>query len=153
MPILGGRGKGDLFVAVTSVANDPGWADGGPAGRFGHYWNVWAFGDLGQSAQMRRDLIARLVPRLSIASQLEIGDRALFVTGKRHRYAIHFGSSNIQILPGNRYLCIVPDSTPAEARDLALPFAGDNLVSIILAKAFLLADESRITDKTILSQL
>lgn len=143
----------DLFVAVTSVANDPGWADGGPAGRFGHYWNTWAFGDLGQSALMRRDLIARIAPRLAIAAQLEVGDKALIVTGKRHRYAIHFGSSNIQILPGNRYLCIVPDSAPPEARNLALPFAGDNLVSIILAKAFLLADESKITDKTILSQL
>lgn len=143
----------DLFVAVTSVANDPGWADGGPAGRFGHYWNAWAFGDLGQSALMRRDLIARIAPRLAIAAQLEVGDKALIVTGKRHRYAIHFGSSNIQILPGNRYLCIVPDSAPPETRNLALPFAGDNLVSIILAKAFLLADESKITDKTILSQL
>lgn len=143
----------DLFVAVTSVANDPGWADGGPQGRFGQYWREWAFGDLGQSAATRRALIARLAPRLSIAAQLEIGDRSLIVTGKRHRYAIHFGSSNIQILPSNRYLCIVPDSTPAETRDLALPFAGDNLVSIILAKAFLLADEDKITDRTILSQL
>jgi hypothetical protein len=143
----------DLFVAVTSVANDPTWADGGPGGRFGQYWQQWAFGDLGQSAAMRRDLIARLAPRLAIAAQLEIGERALIVTGKRQRYAIHFGSSNIQILPSNRYLCIVPDGAPPEARNLALPFAGDNLVSVILAKAFLLADESQITDKTILSQL
>jgi hypothetical protein len=143
----------DLFVAVTSVANDPTWADGGPAGRNGAYWQQWAFGDLGQSAAMRRDLIARIAPRLSIAAQLEIGDRTLIVTGKRQKYAIHFGSSNIQILPNNRYLCIVPDGAPPEARNLALPFAGDNLVSIILAKAFLLADESKITDKTILSQL
>lgn len=143
----------DLFVAVTSVANDPGWTDGGPNGQFGRYWQQWAFGDLGQSAAMRRELIARIAPRLSIAAQLDIGDRALIVTGKRHRYAIHFGSSNIQILPDNRYLCIVPDGAPPEARNLALPFAGDNLVGIILAKAFLLADESRITDKTIISQL
>ncbi len=143
----------DLFVAVTSVANDPGWTDGGPDGRFGRYWQQWAFGDLGQSAAMRRELIARIAPRLSIAAQLDIGDRALIVTGKRHSYAIHFGSSNIQILPNNRYLCIVPDGAPPEARNLALPFAGDNLVGIILAKAFLLADESKITDKTILSQL
>lgn len=143
----------DLFVAVASVANDPTWADGGPDGRFATYWQDWAFGDLGQSAAMRRALIARIVPRLSIASQLEIGERALIVTGKRHRYAIHFGSSNIQILPENRYLCIVPDGSPPEARNLLLPFAGDNLVSIILSKAFLLVDESQIVDRSILSQL
>jgi hypothetical protein len=47
----------------------------------------------------------------------------------------------------------VPDGTPPVARNLALPFAGDNLVSIILSKAFLLADESKITDSTVLSQL
>ena len=27
----------NLFFAVTSVANDPSWADGGPYGRFGAY--------------------------------------------------------------------------------------------------------------------
>ena len=113
----------------------------------------WAFDDLSQNAATRRALIARLAPRPSIAAQLEIGERALVVTGTRHRYAVHFGSSNIQILPDNQYLCIVPDGGPPETRNLALPFAGDNLVSIILAKAFLLADESKITDRTILSQL
>ena len=45
----------DLFVAVTSLANDPGWADGGPQGRHGGYWREWAFGELGQSAQTRKD--------------------------------------------------------------------------------------------------
>jgi len=143
----------DLFVAVTSVAADPGWQDGGPHGRFGTYWRDWAFGDLGQSAQTRKELIAGIAPRLSIADKLEVGDKALLVTGKRHRYAIHFGSANIQILPQNRYLCIVPDRTPAEAAKIRLPFAGDGQLSTILAKAFMLVDESKITDATILRQL
>ena len=42
---------------------------------------------------------------------------------------------------------------PPEANDICLPFSGDGLLSTILAKAFLLVDESKITDKTILQQL
>lgn len=143
----------DLFVAVTSVAADPTWQDGGPEGRFGAYWREWAFGDLGQSAETRKQLIAGIAPRLSIADKLEIGEKALIVTGKRHRYAIHFGSANIQILPENRYLCIVPERSPLETDNIRLPFAGDGQLSTILAKAFLLVDESKISDETILRQL
>lgn len=143
----------DLFVAVTSVANDPNWADGGPNGRFGTYWQEWAFGELGQSANTRKELLTKLAPKLSIADKLEIKDKFLIVQGKRQKYAIHFGSGNIQILPSNRYLCIVPDRTPPETTGLKLPFAGDGLFATILAKAFLLVDESKIKDQTILSQL
>lgn len=143
----------DLFVAVTSVANDPGWTDGGPDGRHGNYWREWAFGDLGQSAATRRELIGWIVPRLSIADRLEMGEKSLIVQGKRQQYAIHFGSGNIQILPDNRYLCIVPNGAPREAAGIKLPFAGDGTLSTILAKAFLLVDEDKITDVTILRQL
>lgn len=143
----------DLFVAVTSVANDPGWTDGGPDGRYGGYWREWAFGELGQSAATRKELISWIAPKLTIADRLEIGEKALIVQGKRQKYAIHFGSSNIQILPSNRYLCIVPDRAPAEAVNIKLPFTGDGLLSTILSKAFLLVDEDKIRDSTILRQL
>lgn len=143
----------DLFVSVTSVANDPAWTDGGPDGRFGDYWRSWAFGDLGQSAETRRTLITAIVPKLAIADRLEVTDKALVVQGQRHRYAIHFGSGNIQILPSNRYLCIVPGRPGKHSETIKLPFTGDSLVSIILSKAFLLVDESKITDRTILTQL
>ncbi|MEM9311424.1 MAG: DUF4132 domain-containing protein [Pseudomonadota bacterium] len=143
----------DLFVGVTSVANDPGWTDGGPNGRFGQYWREWAFGDLGQSAETRKALIAEIAPKLSIREKLEIGEKSLIITGNLHKYAIHFGSANIQIMPANRYLCIVPDRDPSEAKAIRLPFAGDAQLSTILAKAFMLVDESKIKDPTILSQL
>jgi hypothetical protein len=102
---------------------------------------------------MRRALIAAIAPRLAIADRLEISDKFLIVQGQRQKYAIHFGSSNIQILPGNRYLCIVPDRSSRKMDDIKLPFAGDSLLSIILSKAFLLADEGQITDPTIIAQL
>lgn len=143
----------DLFVAVTSVANDPTWADGGPEGRHADYWRALAFGELEQSAVTRKELIASLMPKLSIADRLEITDKFLVVQGERQKYAIHFGSSNIQILPSTRYLSIVPDLGPKEVQNIRWPFAGDGRLSTILAKAFLLVDESKIKDETILRQL
>jgi hypothetical protein len=143
----------DLFVAVTSVANDPNWADGGPEGQYRAYWQDMAARELGQSAATRKELIRWLIPKLSIADKLEATDKFLIVQGKRQKYAIHFGSSNIQVLPSHRNLCIVPGDAPKEVRNIKLPFEGDDLLSIILSKAFLLADEDKIKDETILRQL
>lgn len=143
----------DLFVAVTSVANDPAWTDGGPDGRFGAYWQSYTFGDLGETAKTRKELIAKLIPKLAIADKLEVTEKFLKVKGKRHDYNIHFGSGNIMIMPGNKYLCIVRAPDPAKMGKIHLPFAGDNLLSIILSKAYMLVNDHKISDRTILSQL
>jgi hypothetical protein len=56
--------------------------------------------------------------------------------------------------PGSRYLCIVEGAaTKATPRSLLLPFEGDHKLSLILSKAFLLADDRKIKDETILRQL
>ncbi len=55
--------------------------------------------------------------------------------------------------PGSRYLCIVPDRLKTASDKLILPFEGDPLLSIILSKAFLLADDRSITDPSIVSQI
>jgi hypothetical protein len=55
--------------------------------------------------------------------------------------------------PGSRYLCIVPDRLKTASDKLILPFEGDSLLSVILSKAFLLADERAITDPSIISQI
>lgn len=141
----------DLFVAVSSVANDPSWTDGGPEGRFGRYWHEHAFGDLSQSAQSRKELLADILPSLAIAERCSIEGKFLVVSGKLNEYAIHLGSSNIQIRPSNRYLCIVPGQRNSTVT--RLPFAGDGTFSIILSKAYMLIADDKITDKTILSQL
>lgn len=143
----------DLFVAVTSVANDPNWTDGGPNGRFGGYWSEQAFGNLNETAKTRQALLVDLVPKLALAKQLQVTDRYLNVQGKHGQYRIHLGSGNIQIMPQQQYLCIVPTGGKRKTDQINLPFTGDGLLSIILSKAFLLAADDKITDKTILSQL
>ena len=47
----------------------------------------------------------------------------------------------------------MPKQTIAGPERVFLPFEGDGTLSVILSKAFLLADDTKITDPTIISQL
>ncbi len=144
----------DLFVGVASVGNDPTWNDGGPEGRFRDYWQSYSFGDLSATAQTRKAILERLVPRLKIADRCSFADKFLVVRGQLRSYKIHLGSGNILMTPNDQYLCIVPkQSAAAGDGNVFLPFEGDGLLSVILSKAFLLAADDRITDATIVSQL
>jgi hypothetical protein len=141
----------DLFVGVTSVAADPEWLDHGPD-RYHAYWREASFGELTESAVVRRDLLAEIIPSLKIADRLTLEDRYLVVRGTLRTYRIHLGSANIQMEPDDQYLCIVP-SRGSRAGKLFLPFPEDARFSVILSKAFLLAADDRITDPTITRQL
>jgi hypothetical protein len=144
----------DLFVGVASVGNDPNWSDGGPQGRYREYWSNYSFGELSATATTRKDILTRLIPRLKIADKCQLKDRWLVVRGDRRTYKIHLGSGNILMEPNDQYLCIVAgQSVSGAASKVFLPFEGDNLMAIILSKAFLLADDKKIKDSTILSQI
>jgi hypothetical protein len=146
----------DLFVGVASVGNDPTWSDGGPGGRHVDYWNRYSFGDLSANGQTRTAVLERLIPRLKIAPRCSFSDKFLVVRGDLRTYKIHLGSGNILMEPNDQYLCIVPRRGGGEqnARDgVFLPFEGDNTLSIVLSKALLLADDAKITDSTIVSQI
>jgi hypothetical protein len=146
----------DLFVGVASVGNDPTWHDGGPQGRHRDYWHRFAFGDLSASAQTRREVLERLIPKLRIAGACSLLDRFLVVRGSLRTYKIHLGSGNILMEPNDQYLCIVPDRRAgpnASDEQVFLPFEGDTMLSLILSKAFLLTDDSKIQDQSILHQI
>jgi hypothetical protein len=144
----------DLFVGVASVGNDPNWVAAGTAGRHGEYWHNFSFGDLTETAQTRKAVLERIVPRLKIAGRCSFADKFLVVQGKLHSYKIHLGSGNILMSPNDQYLCIVPKQSAAEVGGkVFLPFAGDNLLSVILSKAFLLAEDTKIKDPSIVSQI
>lgn len=142
----------DLFVGVASLGNDPAWSDGGPAGRFRNYWQDYAFGDLGETAKTRAEVLGKLLPRLKIAARCALDGKFLTVRGDLRTYKIHLGSGNILMEPNDQYLCIVPGRSE-ETGDLFLPFEGDRMLAIILSKAFLLADDTGIKDPTIVSQI
>jgi hypothetical protein len=146
----------DLYVGVTSIGNDPTWSDGGPDGRHVDYWNRFSFGDLSANGQTRKAVLERLIPRLKIASRCSLSDRFLVVRGHLRTYKIHLGSGNILMEPNDQYLCIVPKRGAGESPTsggVFLPFEGDITLSIILSKALMLAEDTKISDATIVSQI
>ena len=144
----------DLFVGVASIGNDPAWNDHGDA-RYAAYWTSYAFGELSGSAATRRAILQSLVPKLKIAGRCSFQDRFLVVRGDRRTYKIHLGSSNILMEPDDQYLCIVPGRGTVAPREekIYVPFEGDGMLSVILSKALLLAEDRKITDPTIVRQI
>jgi Domain of unknown function (DUF4132) len=143
----------DLFVGVASVGNDPNWSDGGPEGRHYDYWQSYSFGELSATAKTRRQLLATLVPKLKIADRCTFQEKFLVVQGDIRTYKIHLGSGNILMEPNDQYLCIVPGQDQKGPSQVFLPFEGDRTLAIILSKAFLLADDKKIADPTIVAQI
>ncbi|MEU6413979.1 DUF4132 domain-containing protein [Microbispora sp. NPDC046933] len=140
----------DLFVAVASIGADPEWVDRGVDG-LRDYWHSYGVADLTENARVRRDALARLLPRLAIADRCALTDRFLVVRGDLRTYKIHLGSGNILMEPNDAYLCIVPKGTGSR---VFLPFEEDGgMLSVIVSKAFLLAADTAITDPTITRQI
>ncbi len=100
-------------------------------------------------------MLERLIPRLALASRCTVEGRFLKVRGDLRTYKIHLGSGNILMEPNDQYLCIVPGrrNKATSTERLYLPFEGDMVLSIILSKAFLLAEDAKITDPSILHQI
>ncbi len=140
----------DLFVGVCSIAADPDWTDGGPERA---YWERAGFAELTESAEARREVLQRLLPRLKIAERCTLDGRFLVVRGDLTTYRIHLGSANILMEPRGAYLCIVPDRRSSSIRgQVFLPFEDERL-GLILSKALLLAADTEITDPSIRAQI
>jgi hypothetical protein len=145
----------DMFVGVASVGNDPNWLDGGAEVRYRDYWHSYSFGELTESSKTRKQVLQTLLPRLKIAERCKLTDKFLVVHGDIRSYKIHLGSGNILMEPNDQYLCIVPSRRSGEmGKDkLFIPFEGDQTLAIILSKAFLLAEDKKITDPSITRQI
>ncbi len=142
----------DLFTGIASIGSDPAWGRKEPV-PFREYWHAFSFGELTEMALNRKAVLDRLLPRLSIRDRCRIEGHFLVVRGDRTTYRIHLGSGNVLMEPGSRYLCIVQGgATKASPASLPLPFEGDQTLSLILSKAFLLADDRKIKDPSILRQ-
>jgi len=142
----------DLFTGVAGISNDPAWnqKDSAP---FRQYWETSSFGELTEMANNRRSILERMLLRFSIKDRCTLDGRFLAVRGDRATYKIHLGSGNVIAEPGSRYLCIVEGAaTKSMPRNLQLPFEGDRQLSLILSKAFMLADDRNIKDAEILRQ-
>ena len=142
----------DLLVGVCSIGTDPEWNQRNPQDGHADYWREFAFGELSASSVNRKAILERLLPRLALRDRCRIEGRFLEVRGDLHQYRIHLGSGNVLIEPGSRYLCIV-QGPGDKAERVPLPFEGDRILAVILSKAFLLVDDTKIRDETIRRQL
>ncbi|MFI5459137.1 MAG: hypothetical protein ACHRXM_27225 [Isosphaerales bacterium] len=119
-----------------------------------HGTDTYAFGDLSATAQTRKAVLEGLIPRLKIADRCSLSTKFLRVRGDLRTYKIHLGSGNILMTPNDQYLCIVAKpSAAAGDRTLFLPFEGDGMLSQVLSKALLLAEDTKITEPAIVSQI
>lgn len=151
----------DLFVSVCSIGADPNWnqeyrGNQEPRGNqgYGEYWLNFAFGDLDAAATTRKSVLRDLLPSLTIYSKCKIEDNFLVVKGELRTYKIHLASGNILMEPNNQYLCIVPAAGLTHHQEqLFLPFEGDSMLSVIISKAVMLANDTKIKDPSILSQI
>ena len=140
----------DLFVGVCSIGIEEEYH----LEQHRNYWRNYSTSDLSETGKTRRMVLENMLPKLKINDQCELTDRYLRVQGKVRTYKIHLGSGNILMEPNDEYLCIVPDrSKKSKAHHVFLPFDDDVVFSVILSKAFLLADDDQIEDTVILNQI
>ena len=135
----------DLFVSVCSVGNDPDWQD-----RKSEYWRSSSFGELNESAKVRKEVLTAILPSFKNASRMTMEKNTLIIEGKLNHYKIHLGSSNVMLLPDNKFLSI---TGATNKNNVLLPFNGDSILSNIISKALFLLDDHKIKDEKILSQL
>jgi hypothetical protein len=145
----------DLFVSVTGLGNNPAWQDGGPDDRYREYCYSCAFGELSEIAQTRAGVLRRLLPALAFGAQCTVEGSFLRLTGRLHTYKIHLGSGFVLMSPDDLVLtsvlrCVLLSSGPVPA---LLPFEGDDVLERILRAAFMLVNDTDITDPAIIRQI
>lgn len=136
------------LVEYCCIAHDPTWYNHGEVRGFPNYWMSTAQTPLSIAAQIRRELLTRLLPRLPFAESCEIAGDILRIRGSFQTYQLHLGSANVTV--GARNICI--HRNPGEP-DAYVPFEGDHMLARLLSLAFLLANDARITDSRLLDQI
>lgn len=152
----------DAVVGITSIGSDRFWNDRGegappPVSSIpgaNNYREEFRIEHRGELLKMRCAFLESMLPSLSIANQCSLTDKWLIVDGKINTYKIHLGSGNTLIAPNDQYLCIVENRIGDSVdNNYYLPFEGDSILSMTLSKAFMLADDDKISDPIIVSQI
>ncbi|NDU74551.1 DUF4132 domain-containing protein [Actinomadura sp. DSM 109109] len=127
-----GMREADLFLRVSGTAPDPS-------------------GEPSATAEIRGDVLRRVLPGTRIAGRCTVEGRFLRVRGGLRTYRVHLGSGAVLMDPGGERLLVEP-ARRTWRKGLFLPFEDDGLARV-LGTAFLLAADHRITDEAVLRQI
>lgn len=145
-----------LFVEITDQGEDPTWFDHHLPSVRSLEDRRRAFGTLDDHGIQRRTLLQRIIPNLHIASKCQIKEHFLHIDGQRASYKIHLGSGHVLLNPSGQILPLMPDRDKVLAHQMhrpSLSFDQDRILSLILSKALLLANDQNITDPGLLKRL
>lgn len=144
----------DLFVSVASVGADPEWIFSLTEGQHRDYAERWSRASLTPAAETRREMLAGILPGLPFSETMKLEARNLKVDGALTTYRIHLGSGAIKMAPDDQYLCIVTSKKSSKTNHFTRWLLEDDpILSAIVSKAILLANDTAIRDQSILSQI
>ncbi|MEV4003387.1 DUF4132 domain-containing protein [Actinomadura sp. NPDC049753] len=109
------------------------------------------FGAPSATAEIRADVLRRILPGTRLAGRCAVDGRFLVVRGGLRTYRVHLGSGGVLMEPGGDRLRIEPSRRTGQ-KGLFLPFE-DEVLARVLGTAFLLAADHRITDEAVLRQI
>ena len=139
----------DLVVSVAQYTPDP--AEAVAAAAAAHHGRM-PYQPSAEMIERRGDLVRELAADLGLGN-VAVGGSFVRINGKLASYRLHLGSATIHIEPG-AYLCVVPARWGQKHDRLFLPFDAEDLkTSEVVSKVLLLADDARIKDESILSQI
>lgn len=145
----------DLFTAVSGVGGDETWVDAGDRG-IGIFSEGFQVGQLLGIVGLRRETLALVLPHTPIHDRCTIHKTWLQVQGQLGMYRIELAWGGASLVAGNRvrWLKIPRKILDAVAIDFAaIPMDLDYRTETILRKAYILADDWKITSPELIQQL
>lgn len=145
----------DLFTSVCAVGEDETWTDQGDRG-VGVLAERFDLQKTSAVTALRADMLARVLPRTTIADRCRINENFLEVRGQLGTYRIELGWSGAALITdsGIRWLKIpqkLLDAVPLDVPDVLIEL--DHRTETILRKAHVLADDWKIDSPELVRQL
>ena len=136
----------DLFIATTSIANDPELSLKSEDQKFYREdFHQGHFSD-NASAKIRKQIIETISPNLGILPTFD--KNYLIVEGKLKTYRINLGSGFAQLADSQKHINLLPDIQPMKkSKKIHTPIQDDETLYVILAKVKHLKDDDKISDE------
>ncbi|MFA8435154.1 MAG: DUF4132 domain-containing protein [Marinifilaceae bacterium] len=139
----------DLFIATTSVANNPELSERSEI--LGNYRKDFLYGTFSENANsmLRKEILPPLLNQMGV-SNFDFEGNFLIINGSLNKYRINLGSGFAQIYGTLKHLTLIPDTSKVKKKYL-LPIIEDETLNIIVAKAIFLHNDNEIYDGRILT--